>query len=74
MDVVLADGQPACVMCLKRPKRWTGKRWQSYCRICQTEYSRRWREGRTSITVTNEQKQLIRQLLAAKPLGRHHAR
>ena len=59
-DVTLADGSPACVVCLRRPKRWTGKRWQSYCKQCHTEIVRRWRQDKTTITVTNEQRQASR--------------
>lgn len=78
---------PACVKCGRRPQRWSGGRWQSYCKICHAEDHRRRRDeqrqererqallGRTeAMALTPEERELLLELRGIEPAGRHHAR
>jgi hypothetical protein len=60
----LVDGKPACPRCGIRPKRWDGKRWQSYCVECRREYKRDYmakrRRGMIEILVTPEEFEAIK--------------
>jgi hypothetical protein len=52
----LSTGEPACVRCLKRPQRWDGTRWQSYCRVCHTDYMRQRRVARTEMLLDDHER------------------
>lgn len=58
----LSDGRPACITCLKRPQRWDGTRWQSYCTVCHTDYCRKRRQGKTETLLTPEVREVVRAL------------
>lgn len=74
MTVVVAGNKPACVKCLRRPKRWSGNRWQSYCAICQAEYARMRRSGKVEMLLTYEEARLIDEYRAGPASkGRHAA-
>lgn len=49
------DGQPACVKCLKRPRRKSKGRYQSYCRVCHQEYCAVRRAGMVERLLTQEE-------------------
>lgn len=52
---VFVDGKPACTKCGRRPKRWDGKRWQSYCTECKREYSTERRAGLVEVLLTAQE-------------------
>lgn len=60
--IVLGDGAPACVRCWRRPKRFSGGRWQSYCSICHADYMRDRRAGRCEVLVSMSERDLLEAL------------
>jgi hypothetical protein len=97
VSFVLPDGQKACLRCVERkletglgvirPARKDRSRQQSYCRECQTQYQREWRENRLLMLgrshrplLTTEDLELIIRaringnLSGLAPRGKHHAR
>lgn len=55
---LVIDGKPACVKCGRRPQRWSGKRWQSYCGPCHTYDQWQRRLGKTELLVRDEDRGL----------------
>jgi hypothetical protein len=72
---LLIDGKPACARCGLRPRRRSnGKKLQSYCQPCHTEYMRDRRAGKIEALLTPEEAEAVRAIRAAAgvaPLGRH---
>ena len=84
---MLIDGVPACPRCGRRPRKpipesakrtrqhgqrqGQGRRWYGYCAICGPEVERLRRQNLVQLTAAEAE--LIRELRAAKPAGKHHA-
>lgn len=56
---LVIGSKPACVKCGRRPKRWSGGRWQSYCTICHKEDQWERRRGKSDILVREEDRGLV---------------
>jgi len=59
------DGKPPCSSCGKRPKRWNGSRWQSYCDSCHAEYARNRRTGKVEVLLTPGEWEMVKAWRAA---------
>lgn len=63
-------GKPACVRCGRRPRRWDGRRWQSYCLPCHQDYCAERREGMVERLLTpGEWEAVKRARVAGWPVG-----
>lgn len=67
------DGSRVCSKCLRRPARVDRSGQQRYCRVCATEDMRLRRQGKVSMLLAPEERELIRELRQVQPAGRHHA-
>lgn len=69
---MLIDGKPACSRCGRRPRRWSGGRWQSYCTPCHQDYSAERRAGKVEVLLTPEEWAAVKASRAAAAIaGRH---
>jgi len=53
-------GKPACSDCGRRPKRWSGGRWQSKCAVCHAEYVRDRRRGKVEVLLTPGEWEMVK--------------
>lgn len=70
---VFIGGKPACSRCGRRPRRWDGRRWQSYCTVCHRDDARDRRVGKVEMLLTPEEREAVwaaRAAAEASP-GRH---
>ena len=69
----MIGGKPACSRCGRRPRRWSGGRWQSYCTVCHREYCAGRRTGKVETLLTPEEWEAVRVMRAAAAAapGRH---
>jgi len=75
-QTIFIDGKPACSKCLRRPRRWDGRRWQSYCTECHREDGAARRAGMIEVLLTPDEWAEIKTArlnaaAAAAAAGRH---
>jgi hypothetical protein len=70
---IFIDGKPACSKCQRRPKRWNGRRWQSYCAECHREDRALRRAGKIEVLLTREEWETVKamRIVAGGRRGRH---